>query len=114
MVNSNGQEGEPQCWGKRANWVDVFGEVEGENLGVAIFDHPSNPQHPTYWHVRGYGLLAANIFGVRAFERNPAMNGSRTLAPGETMSFRYRVVVHPGDYKTANVAALWEKYAGMK
>ena len=114
MVNSNGQEGEPQCWGKRANWVDMFGEVEGENLGVAIFDHPTNPRHPTYWHVRGYGLFAANVFGVRAFERNAALNGSRTLEPGETMTFRYRVVVHPGDSKTANVAALYDKYAAVK
>jgi hypothetical protein len=114
MVNSNGQEGEPNCWGKRANWVDMDGEVDGEKLGVAIFDSPGNPGHPTYWHVRGYGLLAANIFGRRAFERNEAVNGSRTLEPGETLTFRYRVVVHPGDYQAANIAALYDKYAAMK
>jgi hypothetical protein len=114
MVNSNGKEGEADCWGKRANWVDMFGEVEGEKLGVAIFYHPSSPQHPTYWHVRGYGLFAANIFGVKAFERNPALDGSKTLEPGQTMSFRYRVLVHPGDYQTANVAGLYEEYAAMK
>jgi hypothetical protein len=114
MVNSNGQEGEPDCWGKRANWVDMFGEVEGEKLGVAIFDHPANPGHPTYWHVRGYGLFAANIFGVRAFERDPARNGARTLEPGETLHFRYRVVVHAGDYQTAKIAALYDAYALLK
>ncbi len=114
MVNSNGQEGEANCWGKRANWVDMFGDVEGEKLGVAIFDNAANPGHPTYWHVRGYGLFAANIFGVSAFERNPAQNGSRTLQPGETMRFRYRVVVHSGDYRTANIAALYDAYAKMK
>jgi hypothetical protein len=114
MVNSNGQEGEPDCWGKRANWVDMFGDVEGEKLGVAIFDHPANPGHPTYWHVRGYGLFAANIFGVRAFERDPARNGARTLEPGETLHFRYRVVVHSGDYQTAKVAALYDAYALLK
>jgi len=114
MVNANGQEGEPDCWGKRANWVDMFGEVEGEKLGIAIFDYPTNPGHPTYWHVRGYGLFAANIFGVSAFERNPALNGSRPLEPGQTLSFRYRVVVHGGDYQTAKIAALYEAYAKMK
>jgi hypothetical protein len=114
MVNSNGQEGEQGCWGKRANWVDMFGEVEGEKLGVAIFDYPGNPQHPTYWHVRGYGLFAANIFGVKAFERNPALDGSKTLEPGQTMTFRYRVVVHPDDPQTANIAGLYEKYATLK
>jgi len=114
MVNSNGQEGEPDCWGKRANWVDMSGDVEAEKLGVAIFDYPTNPGHPTYWHVRGYGLFAANIFGVRAFERNPALNGSRTLEPGETLHFRYRVVVHPGDSQAAKIAALYDTYAAMK
>jgi len=114
MVNSSGQEGEPNCWGKRANWVDMFGEVEGEKLGVAIFDHPGNPGHPTYWHVRGYGLFAANIFGARAFERNPELNGSRTLEPGQTLTFRYRVVVHPGDYRTANIATMYDTYAAAK
>lgn len=114
MVNSSGQESEAECWGKRANWLDMFGEVEGEKLGIAIFDHPTNPGHPTYWHVRSYGLFAANIFGVRAFERNPALNGSRTLEPGEALHFRYRVVVHPGDYQTANIAALYDTYSSTK
>jgi hypothetical protein len=114
MVNSNGQEGEANCWGKRANWVDMFGEVDGEKLGIAILDNAANPGHPTYWHVRGYGLFAANIFGVSAFEHNPALNGSRTLEPGQTLNFRYRVVVHPGDYQTAKIAALYDTYATMK
>lgn len=109
--NSNGGQGEPECWGKRANWVDVSGEVNNEKLGVAVFDNPKNPRHPTYWHVRAYGLLAANIFGVSAFERNPALNGSRTLQPGETMRFRYRVVVHPGDAASANIAGLYDAYS---
>src|SRR5581483_6602796 len=111
IVNSNGAEGEPGCWGKRANWVDVSGEVDNEKLGVAVFDNPENPGHPTYWHVRAYGLLAANIFGVSAFEHNASLNGSRTLQPGETMRFRYRVVVHPHDAKSADVAGLYDRYA---
>ena len=65
MVNSEGQQTESNVWGKRANWVDYFGEIKGEKLGVAIFDHPSNPRHPTYWHVRSYGLFAANIGSSR-------------------------------------------------
>lgn len=116
IVNSNGQEGERGCWGKRANWVDVFGEVEGQKLGVAIFDHPSNPRHPVYWHARGYGLLSANMFGARAFdpEQDPLLNGSWTMEPGDRLTLRYRVVVHPGDYRTANIAGLYEKYASTK
>ena len=40
MVNSEGGEGEAQIWGKRANWVDVDGVIDGQSLGVAIFDQP--------------------------------------------------------------------------
>ena len=114
IVNSDGQEGEKNCWGKRANWVDYSGEIEGEPVGVAILDNPSNPRHPTYWHVRAYGLFAANIFGIKAFEKNPSLDGSMTLQPGETLTFRYRVILHAGDEKTANIAAEWAKYVASK
>lgn len=111
IVNSKGEKGEPNCWGKRADWVDVYGVVDGEKLGVAVFDYPANPRHPTYWHVRGYGLLAANIFGLKEFEHNPALDGSMTFTSGRTIRFRYRVVVHPGDYQSANIAGMYSRYA---
>ncbi len=111
LVNSNGSVGEENCWGKRASWVDMSGTVDGQQVGIAIFDHPGNPRHPTYWHVRSYGLLAANIFGVRAFERDPSRDGSLVLQPGETIRFRYRVVVHPGNSHNANLAEVYSRYA---
>ncbi len=114
MVNAEGAAGEDQVWGKRSSWVDYCGRIEGEPLGVAIFDHPSNPRHPTWWHARGYGLFAANIFGLRDFERDPSKDGSLTLAPKDKLHFRYRVVIHDGDTKTAGIAALYDKYAGKK
>lgn len=70
IVNSEGQT-DGSTWGKRAAWCDYYGPVEGETVGVAIFDHPSNPKHPTWWHVRDYGLFAANPFGVHNFEKKP-------------------------------------------
>lgn len=112
MVDSQGRHGEKEIWGKRANWVDYYGVVDGEPLGIAIFDHPSNPRHPTWWHARSYGLFAANIFGEREFERDKSKDGSLTLAPGETLRFRYRVVIHPGDVRSAHIARLYEDYAG--
>ena len=36
MVSAEGAVGEPNVWGKRSNWVDHYGEVEGETLGIAI------------------------------------------------------------------------------
>jgi len=111
MVSSEGGEGEPQIWGKRANWVNVDGMIDGHELGVAIFDHPKSFRHPTYWHARGYGLLAANPFGLSYFLRDAKQDGSYTIPAGESIQFRYRLLIHKGDYKEAQVAKQYDEYA---
>src|SRR5205823_10015895 len=63
MVNAEGKRGMNEVWGKRSNWVDYSGMVDGEKVGVAMLDAPSNPRHPTYWHSRDYGLFALDPFG---------------------------------------------------
>ncbi len=114
MVNAEGQQTEKNVWGKRSPWVDYYGRVDGKAVGVAIFDNPSNPRYPTYWMSRGYGLFAANIFGVRDFTGDKTKNGSMTIEPGHTLRLRYRVVIHPGDVHSANIAALYAKYIAHK
>lgn len=115
MVNSEGKVGEKEIWGKRANWVDYSSTVEGEKLGIAIFDNPSNPKHPTYWHARGYGLFAVNPFGEHDFYNDPKRDGSITIQPGQSLTFRYRVFIHHGDASDANVGEAYRKYeAGAK
>ena len=114
IVNAEGARGEREVWGKRSLWADYYGEVDGEKLGIAILDHPDNPHHPPYWHARGYGLFAANPFGAREFERDKTKDGSLTLAPGQTLRFRYRVIVHSGDAASAGIAAQWAAYAKTK
>ena len=112
MTNAEGGEGEKNVWGKRSPWVDYCGTLEGEKLGIAIFDHPANPKHPTYWHSRGYGLFAANIFGEHDFHADKSRNGSVTVEPGGKLRFRYRVVIHPGDTREAGIAEMYRQYAG--
>ena len=114
MSNAEGLETEKNVWGKRSPWVDYFGEKDGEKLGVAIFDHPSNPKHPTFWHARGYGLFAANIFGERDFLADKTRNGGITLSPGGQLRFRYRVIIHPGDVSSAGIAGLYQQYVAGK
>jgi hypothetical protein len=111
ISNSNGARTEAEVRGKRATWADYSGEYQGEKAGIAIFDHPGNPRHPTYWHTRGYGIFAANIFGVRAFEKDPSRDGSLALEPGQELRFRYRVVIHPGDTVSAGIERLYAEYA---
>ncbi len=100
------------AWGKPAKWVDYYGPVQGKTVGVALFDHPQNPRYPTRWHVRTYGLFAANPFGVHHFEKKPAGTGDLKLAPGERVTFRYRFVFHVGDEKQARIGARYESYGG--
>jgi hypothetical protein len=99
-------------WGKRAEWCDYYGPVGGKTVGVAIFDHPSNPQHPTWWHVRDYGLFAANPFGLHDFEKKPAGAGDQKLAAGQSTTFKYRFYLHEGDAKQAQVAERYQTYRG--
>lgn len=111
MVNSEGGKGEAQVWDKRANWVDVDGVIDNQKLGVAIFDSPKSFRHPTYWHARGYGLLAANPFGLKYFLEDPKANGGYTLPAGKSIEFSYRVLIHEGSYKDAHVEKKYEEYA---
>lgn len=112
LVNSEGlRDGE--VWGKRARWVDIQGPVNGKAVGVAMFDHPTNPQHPTWWHARTYGLCAANIWGQRSYQgKDDPDLGSMTLRKGERLEFKYRLYFHPGDEKTAQVEEQYRAYAG--
>ncbi len=105
MVNAEGAQGEENIWGKPSAWVDYSGPIGDHTYGIAMFDHPSNPKHPTYWHARAYGLLAANIFGEHHFFDDPERDGSMTLEPGEQIHFRYLVVIHPGNAAEASVAS---------
>jgi len=111
ISDSEGRQTEAQVRGKRANWADYSGEYKGEKLGIAIFDPPSNPRHPTYWHTRGYGMFAANIFAAHDLGNDSAAEGGMVLNPGQTLRFRYRVIVHPGDATAARIAKLYADYA---
>jgi hypothetical protein len=101
-----------EAWGKRADWCDYYGPLEGKTVGVAIFDHPQNPRHPTWWHVRDYGLFAANPFGRHDFEKlEDKSAGNLTVPKGESVTFRYRFYFHEGNEKEAKVAEKYANYA---
>jgi Methane oxygenase PmoA len=112
MSNSNGAEGEKAIWGKPADWVNYSGAIGGKPVGVAVFDSPKSFHHPTTWHARAYGLFAANPFGLREFTRDPDKDGSWTLPEGKSLTFRYRVVVHEGEFGAAQIGEAYRQYAG--
>ena len=110
IVNSNGVR-DGQTWSKKANWVDYYGPVDDKIVGIAMFDHPQNPRHPTWWHVRDYGLFAANPFGQHDFEPGTEKGaGNLTVPAGKSITFRYRFYLHEGDDQQAKVAERYEQY----
>jgi len=89
-VSSAGKEGDA-VWSSRAAWTLLGGTVDGEPVTLAILDHPANPGYPTHWHARGYGLFAANPLGDK--ELNEAKPFDYSLPAGQSVTFRYRVLV---------------------
>ncbi len=104
ILNSEGIK-DREAWGKRAAWVDYFGtDREGNEVGIAILDHPSNLRYPTWWHARHYGLFTANPFGQGHFEKEaPDDAGNHVIANGDSLTFRYRTIFHEGDAEAAAI-----------
>lgn len=111
LTNAEGERGESNVYGKPSPWMDYSGSIEGHGTrGIAVFDHPGNFRHPTLWHVRDYGLAAANPFGLQSVGGLDT-DGSHVLAEGDSMTFVYRVYVHSGDVDEAGVAEEYDRFA---
>src|SRR5690606_31506330 len=86
---STGESG-PESMGKRAAWLHYQGMLDGGRgaCGIAVFDHPNNPRHPTHFFVRNepYGKVNPAFCWDEEFE----------LAAGETLNLKYGVMVHSG------------------
>ena len=97
---------------ERARWVDYSGVVDGASAGIAMFDHPSNLRHPTWWHARDYGLCGANPFGIHDFAGEPDGTGDHTIPAGGTLRQRYLVLFHEGDPGGADIEGRYRAWAG--
>jgi hypothetical protein len=75
---------------KPARWMALLGEVDGRVASIAIFDHPSNPRHPTPWFV----VLRSLPHGPFWYF-NPAIlsEAPYILQEGQIFVRRYRVRV---------------------
>jgi hypothetical protein len=107
-INSEGVTGKA-VWGKPAKWLDYWGPIDGKVVGIAIFDHPDNPRHPTTWHARDYGLIAANPFGKKYFK---AGDGGLNLRKGETVTFAYRFFFHENSNEKIDLPAHYKAWGG--
>jgi len=113
-VTSEGKRGD-DAWSSRGRWCKTFGKMGKDSVSIAIIDHPENPNFPTFWHARGYGLFAANPLGEKIFT-NGKSSKNLQLQNGESVTFRYRIVIDtgPGTLTVPQLDTLANDFAARK
>lgn len=113
-LTSEGKTGD-SAWGTRGVWCKNFGKMGNDSISITIIDHPKNPGYPTFWHARGYGLFAANPLGEKIFS-NGNLTRNLHLQKGESVTFRYRIIIQNGDttLSSEELNKEAEEFAGIK
>lgn len=97
-----GEQGPDGCLWRRARWVDYSGPIApGRVEGLTLFDHPSNPDHPSHFHVRDDGWMGASL----------TFDGPRTIRPGEPLRLRYGLLVHDSAPEADRIERRWAEFA---
>jgi len=114
-LDSNGNTGEPNVWGKRATWTRLQGNKDGKIFGIAIFSHPESVNYPTYWHARGYGLFSANPLGQLDYQKGTKIVNPQplnlTLLPGQYAVFKFRMLIYEGPRSPEQLEKQFEHFA---
>jgi hypothetical protein len=91
--------------GTPSRWCDL----SGPGGGVAVFDAPGNPRAPSPW----YGSTRSALYGE---EWSNFLNAAflfhepLTLVAGQPLHFRYRLVVHDGQWEADRVTAAYDAW----
>jgi hypothetical protein len=111
IVNSDGKE-DAAAWSLPAKWVDYTGPVDGETVGIAIMSHPKSFRPLPRWHVRTYGLFAANPFFQKdVHDPESVKQGEYTLKNGDSITLRYRVLLHRGKTNPTEIDEAFREFA---
>ena len=103
LVNAEGKTREKGTFGQASPWCDYSGTRDGVTEGIAILQHPRNRWFPSKWFTRDYGFFSPTpMFWLEGNKLN--------LAKGEPLTIEYRVVVHAGDAKAAQIAKSFGQY----
>jgi len=103
LINAEGQTSEKGTFGMASPWCDYSGTRQGITEGLAILQNPANRWFPSKWFTRDYGFFSPTpMYWLEGDKLN--------LAKDEKLTLEYRVVVHAGDSKTADIAGLFKQY----
>ncbi|MHC4476160.1 MAG: DUF6807 family protein [Planctomycetota bacterium] len=91
----------PESRGNKARWVDFRGDIGG----VAVFDHPDNPRHPSSWWLSG----SMPYFSPAVLFEKPY-----TLAAAKSLELRYRILIHEGRANKDMLDKQWKAFAGSE
>jgi hypothetical protein len=114
-LSSDGNVGEPNIWGKKADWARLEATKDGKKIGIAIFNHPASACYPTYWHTRGYGLFSADPLGQLDFLKGRNIKNPQplnfTLQPGQNAVFRFRMIIYEGQKSAGQLEQAFRRFA---
>jgi hypothetical protein len=103
LINAEGKTSEKGTFGEASPWCDYAGTRDGVTEGIAILQHPKNRWFPSRWFTRDYGFFSPTpMYWLEGDKLN--------LAKGEPLTLEYRVIVHAGDAKAADIVTLFEQY----
>jgi hypothetical protein len=110
LINAQGDTSEKGTFDVASPWCDYSGAWQpqaqlGDGLieGIAILQNPANRWYPSVWFTRDYGFFSPTPM-------NWLEGGKLNLSKGQKLTLAYRVLVHAGNAKTADVAGLFEQY----
>jgi putative heme-binding domain-containing protein len=98
-LNSSGLRNR-ECEQQRAAWCNVERPFGGETFGIAVFDHPANPNHPSGWRTDEQGLINPNVSAL----------GDWLLPAKQERVFRYRLVAYRGSATREQLAARFTSF----
>ena len=106
LVDSEGRK-DLAAHGQNARWTDFSGRfTQGRTAGIALFDHPNNLRHP----VPGYVIMDPKPpFGY--FSPAVLFNKPYTLPAAETLTLRYRILIHPGRADNNMLEKEWKSFS---
>lgn len=103
FLDSKGRTSGKEIHGQSARWLNFGGkDPDGAETGIAIFDHPTNPRHPSPWYV----APEMPYFSPALLFQEPL-----TLKVGEELHLAYRILVHAGPGNQQTLDAEYKKFA---
>jgi Family of unknown function (DUF6807) len=103
LINAQGDTSEKGTFGVASPWCDYSGTRNGLTEGIAILQNPADRWYPSTWFTRDYGFFSPTpMYWLEG--------GKLNLPRGQKLTLAYRVLVHAGNAKTANIAGLFEDY----